>query len=150
MSEAIATKFEDTLVESTSIQYQEGYKYQLYKDLVINTGIKGFKASLEYITLYENGFMVIKRGYAWDGASGPTFDTKSSFRCSAAHDALYQICRIGYIPMTYQPKFDKLLERLGVEDGMWSIRAHFWERALNKFGGDNLRPSGERPVLIAP
>lgn len=140
----------DELVEDKCIYYKEGYKYQLDRRLVVFTNIFGYTAKTEFIELFSNGFMIIEKHYAWDGASGPTIDTLSSMRCSAGHDALFQLCRLGYLPKELQYKFDEYLERVGIEDGMWHVRAHIWEKMLNKFGRVNLNPSSERPVLVAP
>jgi hypothetical protein len=46
----------------------------------------------KYVTL-EKGRLVIRKGYAWDGASGPVFQTKTLVAASLLHDALYQIIR---------------------------------------------------------
>lgn len=137
-------------VESKSIHYKEGYKYQLSRDLWLNTGITGYYAETDYVILFRSGWMLIKKGYAWDGASGPTIDTKSSMRCSAGHDALYQLMQLGLIPRELQPIADKLLERIGNDDGMWKVRSHIWERILSKFGRPNTKPAAYRQELVAP
>jgi hypothetical protein len=35
------------------------------------------------------------KGYAWNGPSGPTLDTRNFMRGSLVHDALYQLMREG-------------------------------------------------------
>lgn len=137
-------------VESKKIYYKDEYKYQLTRDLWTYTGITGYYANTEYITLWRSGWMLTRKGYAYDGASGPTVDTKSSMRCSAAHDCLYQLCREGFLPKELQPIFDDILERIGKEDGMWRIRANFWERMLNLFGWRNLEAESGRKEKVAP
>jgi len=137
-------------VESKSIRYSNGAKYQLRSDCWLDTGILGYDVKTKFIRLFPNGFMLLRDGYAWDGASGPTIDTKSSMRGSAGHDALFKLCRLELLPVELQPEFDALLERWSLEDGMWPIRASLWEKMLNWFGRTNLWPSKERSVLIAP
>jgi hypothetical protein len=46
----------------------------------------------KFVTL-EKGKLVIRKDYAWDGASGPVFQTKTLVAASLLHDALYQIIR---------------------------------------------------------
>ena len=54
----------------------------------------GKSASLPGImSLNESGCLQIAAGYAWDGASGPTIDTRNSMIASLVHDALYQLIR---------------------------------------------------------
>lgn len=60
------------------IKYTEGYKYQLAEDYVVMTPIVGVEVVDFYFTLERSGRLTGKKGYAWDGASGPTFDTKNS------------------------------------------------------------------------
>lgn len=132
------------------IEYKKGYKYQVHSDCVSRTCITGYNINLDYIRLEPNGNLTNKKGYAWDGASGPTFDTKSSIRGSAAHDALYQLIRLGYLPPEMRVVADDELARICIEDGMWKLRAKYWETAVHKFGMDNIFPSAERPVLVAP
>lgn len=136
--------------ESAYIEYTDGYKYQLNKTTIIFTGILGFDIVTEFVHLYENGFMEVFKYYAWDGASGPTVDTKSSMRFSLAHDVLYQLMRLGLLPHTLKDKVDNMVLTIGKRDGMWKLRTNIWERALNWFGGPNVLPSGEKHILRAP
>ena len=46
----------------------------------------------------------VERGYAWDGASGPTFDTCGAFEAALVHDVLYQCMRLGYVTAKWQEK----------------------------------------------
>ena len=64
------------------IKYREGYKYQLVEDYTVKTSItpKQDVAKDEWIQLKMDGTLTIKDGYAWDGPSGPTIDTKNFMR----------------------------------------------------------------------
>jgi hypothetical protein len=88
------------------------------------------------------------RGYAWDGASGPTYDSKSSMRASLVHDALYQL--MGEYPelLAWRLYADDLLYKICQQDGMWPFRAYLWKKAVNWFGED----AAEKPdkILTAP
>jgi hypothetical protein len=73
------------------IKYSRGYKYQLEETFVINIPIKPEKpCQNKWASLNSEGRLVIEEGYAWDGPSGPTFDTKNFMRGSLVHDILYQ------------------------------------------------------------
>ena len=75
-----------------------GYKYQLVHDYVCETGIDlsiGVASPGGYITIDRSGSMTIRSGYAWDGASGPTWDSPSTMRGSLVHDCWYQLFREG-------------------------------------------------------
>lgn len=62
-----------------TIRYRSGYKYQLAEGCTVRTGIfPPEEIVTEFISLNTLGVLSIRRGYAWDGASGPTIDTKSS------------------------------------------------------------------------
>jgi len=126
----------------------KGYKYLLKQDYFYNVRIKGFDVSTPYLELSPSGLLRVKTGYAWDGASGPTFDSKSSMRGSLVHDALYQMIRLKKIPAKYREHADKLLEEICLEDGMWRIRARLWERGVRWFAGFYARPGSEKPKVI--
>ena len=76
------------------IYYRSGYKYQLASSYSVLTPIIPLSPiSTEYIRLDATGWLFIREGYAWDGASGPAIDTKSIMRGSLVHDALHQWTR---------------------------------------------------------
>jgi hypothetical protein len=90
----------------TCIRYGAGYAYQLragYRvllpELADLTRAAQFTTWLE---LWPDGTLVISPGYAWDGASGPTYDSKSSMRASLVHDALYQLMRLGLLSQSFK------------------------------------------------
>jgi hypothetical protein len=134
---------------SERIRYKEGYKYQLVTDYWIETDIFGFDLNVDdFIYLLPTGTLIMKRGYAWDGASGPTYDSKSSMRASLVHDALYQL--MGEYPdlLEYRLYADELLYRICRQDGMWPFRAYLWKKAVNWFGEN--AAMAEDVILEAP
>jgi hypothetical protein len=92
----------------------------------------------------------IVTGYAWDGASGPTIDTRSVIRASLVHDALYQLMRLGVLDRGWRATADADLARIMIEDGAWRIRAAAWRVAVSALAEGATRGSREPPVLIAP
>lgn len=132
------------------IKYRKGYKYQLAKDYTIKTGIIGYTADTHFIILTSIGVLIIKKGYSWDGASGPTVDTKSTMRGSLVHDALYQLMRWELIPQEERQYADELLSKICKEDGMTDFRADYWEFMTKKFAHSAATPDNKKKILEAP
>lgn len=132
------------------IQYREGYKYQL-ADLY-STVISVLPDKLivtQFIWLSLLGELTIHSGYAWDGPSGPTIDTKNFMRGSLIHDALYQLIREGHLPESARKVADQELRKACLADGMSSIRAWWVYAAVRSFGADAAAPR-QHEVLLAP
>ena len=104
------------------------------------------------IYLNPDGRLLIKKGYAWDGASGPTWDSPCTMRGSLIHDALYQLMRAGLLSQSSRPMADKVLEDVCREDGMWALRAKTWFAAVRLAGsfGAKLGPEKQLRVYTAP
>ena len=110
------------------------YKYQLMYYYTIDTNIKSFKKFADgpggFCSIFGDGRLVVCKGYCWDGASGPTIDTKSTMRASLVHDALYQLMREGIIPFSEVAKVDDLFHQILLEDGMSRFRAWYYRKAV--------------------
>lgn len=132
------------------IKYTDGWKYQLNEDYSCQTGIEGHAAVTPYITLELDGKITIKAGYAWDGPSGPTIDSKDFMRGSLVHDSLYQLIRDKHIPESLRDNADVLLRRHCEQDGMWSVRAWWVYKAVRAFGKGAVGKDGRHPVIYAP
>ena len=132
------------------IKYREGYKYQLAEDYSIITDITGYYVRNQFIHLEENGKLTILSGYAWDGPSGPTIDTKNSMRGSLVHDVLYQLIRSNLLTMVERGKVDLLFKRILLEDGMSNFRASYFYDAVNLFGKEFADPINNKKIIIAP
>ena len=137
-------------MKGDKIRYREGYKYQLAETYRVYVGIYLPKAIVTEWLVLKDGWLTITRGYAWDGPSGPTFDTPDSLRGSLVHDALYQLMRLGLLSREYRQAADDLLHNICVEDGMLHMRAELWEEAVSHFAEAASRAESEPPVLIAP
>ena len=114
------------------IHYKEGYKYQLTRDYAVWTGIHPLgNITYPFFTIGEDGWLRVKAGYAWDGASGPTFDTKSSMRPSLVHDCFCQAAKDGWIDYKeFSPQYNQLFKSMCIEDGMWPLRAYLWQAGV--------------------
>ncbi len=122
----------------SKITYRElkKYKYQLLEDIEVYlpeiTSLTSCEKINGYIYLY-NGIMTVKSGYAWDGASGPTIDTKNSMRASLVHDCFWQLVRENKLPSDYLHVSNKVFHRHLLEDGMSKFRARYWYWAVSLY-----------------
>ena len=119
----------------------KGYEYDLQEEYRQPlTRLHRFTFDSQYLAL-ALGVLIIKKGYAWDGPSGPTFDTKNFMRGSLVHDALYQLMREGVISrITYREYADDILKRLCLEDGMSKFRAWYVYKTVRVFGKFTCKP----------
>ena len=133
------------------IFYKRGYKYQLTANYTVDVEIKLNKTiNTAFIDLSTAGKLTIKKGYAWDGPSGLTFDTLNFMRGSLVHDALYQLMRESHIGDDYRKYADQLLQKMCKEDGMNTFRAWYVYQAVRRFGGPAADPANKKPIIKAP
>ncbi len=134
------------------MKYRRGYKYQLAEDEVFDHVSIWPKQdiSTDFIDLSADGTLTVKRGYAWDGASGPTFDSRSSMRGSCLHDALYQMMRLSLLPQSCREAADDAFSSCLRQDGMGKLRRWYWLRGLRNFAESAADPENRKPVLEAP
>jgi hypothetical protein len=119
------------------IRYRSGYKYQLVNDYRVQTSIMpGFDIETEFVELDRSGVLTIRHGYAWDGPSGPTFDTSNFMRGSLVHDALAGLMRDFYISRgAWFTAINRELQKICIEDGMWRLRAAWVFIGVEYLGG---------------
>ncbi|EMO88737.1 hypothetical protein [Leptospira noguchii] len=137
----------------------KNYKYQLVKPYNFQTEIKtdlslkiGKSEVKVFVDLDREGLLKIDAGYAWDGPSGPTIDTKTFIRGSLVHDALYQLMREEKLDrIKYRENVDQLLKKICLEDGMSSFRASYVYQFVRWFGDSAAKPKDESKELeVAP
>ena len=138
-----------------SIYYKSGYKYQLYHDYEHQLPKEFPNVSREietdYFYLSDSGLLIVKKGYAWDGPSGPTIDTKNFMRGSLIHDALYQLIRLGYLDKNiYRILADRLLYDICRHDGMSWIRAQVVYHSVRVGGNSAAMSKDEKKYIVAP
>ena len=120
-----------------------GYMHTLPKEL------SAFIVDNEYIKI-ASGDLCIKKGYAWDGPSGPTIDTKNFMRGSLVHDALYQLLRENELPPTCRKFADLLLKDICRKDGMSWIRAQWVYLGVKLMGKKAASTSCRKEIQYAP
>lgn len=118
-------------------RYAAVYKYKLASDVKFRVDPRIFGPIVNVVTRYivyeGDGVLRVCKGYAWDGASGPTKDTRSSIRSSLLHDAFYQMFREGQLNLKWRRYADDMLYNICVEDGMPKWRAYYWWLAVRWF-----------------
>lgn len=134
------------------ITYRAGYKYQLKSTYLVRIDIRPpADIDTDYLALTADGVLTVKKGYAWDGPSGPTIDSLNFMRGSLVHDALYQLMRERLLDEeTYRDPADRLLQKICREDGMSSLRAWWVYQAVHFFGKPSADPANDKPVTKAP
>jgi hypothetical protein len=120
-------------MKGDTIQYADGFKYQLKSDYALQTDIKGHDVVHEFYDLEPDGWLTIKSGYCWDGASR-AIDSDNFMRGSLVHDVLYQMLREGELPADCFHAANDELRKICLEDGMSKIRAWWVWRAVESFG----------------
>ena len=138
-------------LETKRIAYSGGFKNVLRETAQFWVAVYPEKnIYLEYLTLTTQGLLTIKKGFPWDGASGPGIDTVNFIRGSLVHDALYWLMREGGLPEKWRMAADKELRRICLEDGMWKVRAWWVYVGVRRFARKASLPESVKPMLYAP
>jgi hypothetical protein len=118
------------------------YKYQLVSPYELTVPVHPPSDIVSgFVGLTAGGRLAIRKGYAWDGPSGPTIDTKNFMRGSLVHDALYQLMRLGKLDYrAHRKAADEILKRICLEDGMSGFRASYVYLAVQWFAGSHAKP----------
>jgi len=131
------------------MKYKKGYKYQLVEDDWVQTGIiPPHPIDIKFISLGIDGKLRLRNGYASDGPSGPTIDTKSSIKGAFFHDGLCQLVRMEKLrnnPLM-RSQINETAHRIWVNSGMWKWRADNWLRALNTHGDFAMDPANAKRI----
>ena len=92
------------------IYFRSGYLYQTSRPYLLKTGIVPPEPiAMEFFSLYSDGTLNIKAGYAYDGASWCP-EVVVPPECSGPHDAFCQMMRHGLLDYdTYAPLVHGLL-----------------------------------------
>lgn len=117
----------------------DDYKYQLKKDVHIQTKIKGVSCKTEFIRLYENGQLHIKAGYAWNGSNWSS--DKHAMLASLVHDVLYQLMRLDLLSRAvFRKPADVLYRDICILEGMSKFEAGLRYQGLRWFGKSSTYP----------
>jgi hypothetical protein len=103
-----------------------------------------------WLVLTKEGTLFIKKGYCWDGPSGPAIDTDNFMLGSLIHDALYQLIREKKLPKSMRDFADRLLYKLCRDDGMSKIRAWWVYWGVRVGGRKSAKPRTIPPRMYTP
>ena len=134
------------------ILYAGRYKYQLKENAITESGVRPCELiNHEYFAIDTNGLILVRRGYAWDGASSLAIDDPGTIYASLFHDVGYQAIRLNLIAEAWRLELDRMYERLCKAGGVNPIRARYHYLAL-RFGGEqyNKLPESGYPTREAP
>ena len=111
------------------------YKFKVEENFSIELPFKIPDFVHSYASL-KDGILSVKRGYAWDGASGPIINTRDTLVASLVHDVLYQAMRLNLIKSSKENRqiADKNFFEILKMNGVNSIRRKVWYLAVRLFG----------------
>lgn len=117
------------------------YKYRLIDDEITELGsaFVGQLVNTPFITL-KDCILTIRKGYTWDGASGPAIDTQNFMRGSLVHDALWQLIAGDMLPLDLKKPANDELVRICSEDGMSWLRCRWVKLAVDLYPVSKYKP----------
>lgn len=132
------------------MNYRKGFKYQVAEDCTIFVEwLICYDIDLQFIKL-KDGFLTAKSGYAFDGPSGPTFDTDDFMTPALFHDVGYQLMRLKLLPQSCRKKLDRLLVSLAKDRGMPWWRRRYVLFFVRKFASNAASPDSVKQVYTVP
>ena len=100
-------------------------RYMVTRHVLFDTGINIKKSiTSENLIMYENGRLYIKRGFTYDGPSGPAIDTVDTMTAACVHDALYKLILEDKLPFRCRKYADWLLMDIMIAVSYTHLRAH--------------------------
>ena len=110
------------------------YKYQVMAPFELRVAVYPKQPIMtNWISLTPHGMLSIVRGYAWDGATW-TVDRASNMVASLAHDALYQLMRLGLLGQDWRVAVNCVYQDLVLAHGGWTWTANLEYLALDRLG----------------
>lgn len=107
----------------------------LMADFKYQTAICGRVVAIPYVVLGADGQLFIRAGYCWDFGSGPAIDTPEMVAASLAHDALYDLIKLGQLDNGHRKAADKYFRQLLKDYGVGWFRRNYCYWAVRLFGG---------------
>jgi hypothetical protein len=134
------------------LKYKKGYRYWVAEDFELDIGARirpAVAGGNSFVELSAAGVLITRRGYAWDGASGPAINTENWRTASLVHDGLYQLIREGVLTMDQRKDADDLMRDILVGKQMWTPRVVWSHLAVRQLGETFMRNTPDA-VLVAP
>lgn len=120
-----------------TIAHHRIYKYRIDESKSFSTLVVGQYAAVkgDWVVLREDGMLSFKKGYAYDGPSGPTKDTPDSMAPSLVHDGLYQLMGDSLISVRKNRLLaDKTFRNMLKENKMSWFKRQVWYLAVRGLG----------------
>jgi len=114
------------------------YKYRTIREMVFQTPVPATEIVVTgdgYVSLDVVGVLSLRKGYAWDGPSGPTYDDATNMIPSLEHDAFYQLMSEGLLAQGSRVAVDRYFRTRLLHHGMGRLRAYIYFRSVRVFGG---------------
>ena len=144
-------------IEKDYIKFEHPkYKYRTIRELIGFTGIIGKPVKTEFFELFFDGAVKVYPGYAWDGCSGPTWDTKNTMFAGLLHDIGYQCLReerlikwenyqndLEHYRMDWEElreTIDNMFDYLLDKDDMSWVRRSYYHWGVRTFGAKHAMP----------
>lgn len=129
------------------MKHKKGFKYQLVEDYSTIISIKPhINITTPFISLSIDGLLIIKKGYAWDGCSGPAWDDKTNQTAGLIHDSLYQLERMGLIDRGSWRLSDKEFDIAAKRNKMNNVRRWAYRLGLSAAHGVAADPKNKKVV----
>jgi hypothetical protein len=122
------------MISKFAIYTDVGKSKQLQSDFYFEMPATGYPGDYGFISFDSNGQVLVKTGFTWDGASGPTIDTIDSVCAALGHDVLYKLMGQRLLESKYKDYADQWFFSRLKEDGMVGFRAFAWYKAVRLFG----------------
>ena len=130
---------------------KDNYKYQARSYAVYRTAVYPRENIItDLVVLRTDGWLYVSKYFAWDGASGPTWDDSTNMRASQGHDALYMLMRLGLLDPAWRPAADNFLRDQMIKDGAWRFRADYYRWAVDNFAAKHADPKSQKKVYSTP
>lgn len=120
------------------------WKFQLYQDTAIQTNWYGWLVSHPYFDLRPEGLLVVRAGYAWDGASDGLPDTRATLAASLPHDVGAQMQRLGLVshPKRFKLLNDRWYRKMLLRNGAYRWWAWVQYKAIrSRFADSSVKPT---------
>lgn len=129
------------------LAYSRGYKFQVEEPYSIKTTITGYNVDWDWYTLNSQGYLLVRKGYAWDGATG-WIDVPSIIRPSMIHDVFCQMMRRNDIPHIFRYVNEYFYQEC-LRSGMWKAHAMAVRNAVNLARSGDPSRGPDKPTLWA-
>lgn len=130
------------------------FKYRLLMDIANQVDFLGLKLKEDihndYCSLFTDGLIIGRKLYAYDGASGPTKDTKDTMHGALDHDIFWQLIEEGFLGEEWREVSNAHLKKQCIADskllypdkklshkfmrGVSSVRFFAWRWSVTIFG----------------